>query len=49
MYHDDRHHYNDHRYYPGHDPFDSPPRITHIHTNVQYGGPASGILILDFF
>ncbi|CAA93649.1 MARVEL domain-containing protein [Caenorhabditis elegans] len=49
MYHDDRHHYNDHRYYPGHDPFDSPPRITHIHTNVQYGGPASDMDIAKTF
>lgn len=43
MYYDDRHqpNLNGNRYYPGHDPFDSPPRIYHTHTNVHYGGPRS--------
>uniref|UniRef100_A0A1I7TNC3 MARVEL domain-containing protein n=1 Tax=Caenorhabditis tropicalis TaxID=1561998 RepID=A0A1I7TNC3_9PELO len=41
MYYDERQRYNGERYYPRHDPFDSPPRISHIHTNVHYGGPAS--------
>ncbi|PIC20419.1 hypothetical protein B9Z55_025627 [Caenorhabditis nigoni] len=44
MYYDDRQRYPGEHYYPGHDPFDAPPRITHIHTNVHpnvhhYGGP----------
>uniref|UniRef100_A0A8R1E070 Uncharacterized protein n=1 Tax=Caenorhabditis japonica TaxID=281687 RepID=A0A8R1E070_CAEJA len=49
MHHNDRHHYNGNPYYSGHEPFDSPPRISHIHTNVHYGGPYGDMDIAKTF
>ncbi|EFP03585.1 hypothetical protein GCK72_025385 [Caenorhabditis remanei] len=50
MYYDERHQYNGERYYPRQDPFDSPPRITHIHTTVHpYGGPTRDMDIAKTF
>ncbi|CAI2355867.1 unnamed protein product [Caenorhabditis sp. 36 PRJEB53466] len=49
MHYNDRRPYNGDRYYPEHDPFDSPPRISHIHTNVHYGGPTGDMDIAKTF